>query len=404
MSAESRGILWGAGLLAGFTALLLLIGVLAPWAPPAEALRHFDPAYLVRAKAYSRARYLLFLAGQALPVALLVWTIARGWDRALARWLLGLVGPRPVLAAVLIGAIVSVGITAAGLPAGIARFVLDHRYGLSTQTVGLWLADLGKSLLIGLAISSALLAALFAAIRRWPAGWWAAAAAGFALYLALSSFLGPVVIDPLFHRFTPVADAELAAESRQLARRAGVPVREVLVMDASRRTRRVNAYFTGFGATRRIVLYDTLLQSYDRRQVLLVLAHELGHWRLHHIYLGIALGAAGSAGVFWLAQRLLAGAPGRPGDPAHVVVLVLFLTLASFAALPVQNAVSRTFERQADRFALALTGDGPGMAELEKRLARSNLADVAPHPFTVAVLFTHPPVLERIETALAASR
>ncbi len=400
MSADSRWILWGAGLLAGIVALALLIGALAPAGRPADAGLYFDPAFIARAGTYNRARYLIFLAGQTLAVAVLAMALRQGWDRQAVHWAGSLTGHRPLLTVVGVGILITLVLTVADLPAGLVRFVLDHRYGLSTQPAGLWLADLLTSTGIGLAFGIPLTAGLFWLISRWPTGWWAPAALGFTLYLVVSSLLSPVVVDPLFHRFTPLTDPVLAGEVRAMASRAGLPVQEVLVMDASRRTRRVNAYFTGFGGTRRIVLYDTLLSRYDHSQVLLVLAHELGHWRLHHIYQGIALGAAGSAAVFWLAQRLLAGTGRPPADPVHLVLLMLFVSLVSLAAMPLQNAISRTFERQADRYALALTRDGPGLARLDRNLALDNLADVTPHPYVVRVLFSHPPTLERMRSAL----
>lgn len=400
VSAPSRWILLATALAAALVLSLVLVGALAGpgWTPAAE--RYFDPDFLSRARAYNRTRYLLFALGQALTVGTLALGVARGWHRQVADFITGLVGPRPLLAVALFTALLFLALRAAGLPMGLVRLALDHRYGLSSQPLGLWLSDWLKGLAVEVAVLIPLATGLFWLVRRWPQGWWLPAAGGLALYLIAASYLGPVVVDPLFHRFTPLRDPALAGEVRDLARRAGVAADEVLVMDASRRTHRVNAYFAGVGRTRRIVLYDTLLSRYDRRQVLLVLAHELGHWRLGHIRRGLGLGVLGGAAGLWLAQRLLTGAGPRPGDPSQVAVLTLFFLLASLAALPVQNLVSRAFEREADRFALALTGDPAGMAALEERLGRDNLADVDPHPLVRAVLFTHPPVVERMEAAL----
>nr|PZN44399.1 MAG: endopeptidase [Bacillota bacterium] len=400
VSALSRWILLAAALGAALVLALVLVGALAGPAWTAAAEQYFDPDFLSRARAYNRGRYLLFALGQALTLGLLALGVARGWHRQVAAAIEGMVGPRPLLAVALFTALLLFALRAAGLPVGLARLALDHRYGLSTQPLGLWLSDWLKGLAVEAAVLIPLVTGLFWLVRRWPQGWWLPASGGLALYLVAASSLGPVVVDPLFHRFTPLQDPALAGEVRDLARRAGVPADEVLVMDASRRTRRVNAYFAGVGRTRRIVLYDTLLSAYDRRQVLLVLAHELGHWRLGHIRRGLGLGILGGAAGLWLAQRLLAGAGPRPGDPSQVAVLTLFFLLASLAVLPVQNLVSRAFEREADRFAIALTGDPAGMAALEERLGRDNLGDVDPHPFIRAVLFTHPPVVERMEAAL----
>lgn len=394
----SRRILWGAGLAAGAVFLLLVAGVLLPVPVPAEARQYFDASFLARAEAYNLPRNLIYLISTGASAGILVLAIARGWDEALGAWASRVTGARPALAAGLVWAALSLITLTVELPVSVARRMLDRSYGLSTSSWALWVADFAKSTLIGLAIGGLLWIGFFRLIRRRPQGWWPPATVGFTLFIIVSSALGPVLLDPLFNRFTPLHDPALRREVVALAAQADLPVQEVLVMDASKRTTRVNAYFAGFGSTRRVVLYDTLLQKYDRRQVLSVVAHELAHWHFNHIYLGLTLAAVGSAITFWLAQRMLTST-GRPGRPGQVAALMLFFSLVSFAVMPLENAISRVFERQADRFAIILTRDPQASAALDLQLAVDNLSDVSPHPFTVFVLYSHPPVLERVEAA-----
>ena len=194
---------------------------------------------------------------------------------------------------------------------------------------------------------------------------------------------------------------------RNLVERAGVPVKDILVVDASRQGNHSNAYFTGFGATQRIVLYDNLFKKdYSRAEVASIFAHELGHWRHQHIVKGIALGAVGAlVGLFILAQ-ILAMSVGRgrlalryPADPAGLPLILLMLTIGSWLAMPVGNAISRAFERQADLDSLELARQPDAFIAAEKRLAIDNIDNVAPLPFSVWLFASHPPAVERIQMA-----
>jgi STE24 endopeptidase len=179
-------------------------------------------------------------------------------------------------------------------------------------------------------------------------------------------------------------------------------------MDASRKTRKTNAYFTGLGRARRVVLYDTLIASSTPEEVELVLAHELGHWRRHHIWKGLALGAASMLGALWAIARILAlaAASGRfafihPADVRSLPLLLLAFLVLHLTTLPVQQAISRAFEREADLESLRLTGNPDAFIASEVHLARANLADIEPPRPIVWLLYSHPPVLERIAMAEA---
>jgi STE24 endopeptidase len=298
------------------------------------------------------------------------------------------------------------------LPLGFyAGFIREHAFGLSTQTAGGWLLDRAKAAAISLALAVPLGSLLALLWRRYPGRWVFPAWALGGLAVVLLVALAPVVIDPLFHTIRPLQDSALRQRVLALADRAGIGVEQVYEADASRRTKKGNAYFTGLGATKRIVLYDNLVARSDPEAVELVLAHEMGHWKHAHIWQGIALTLVGMAVLLWCGARALAwAAEGRalhlagPADVAGLPLFLLVLFVLSLAGLPIQNAVSRHFERQADWASLELTRNPAAFIRAEVDLARSNLADLDPPRPVVWLLYTHPPVAERIRMADAFSR
>jgi STE24 endopeptidase len=227
----------------------------------------------------------------------------------------------------------------------------------------------------------------------------------------LFAFLWPIVIAPLFNNFTPLERGPLRDHIVELANEAGVALDDVLVADASKRTTAENAYVAGLGASKRMVLYDTLLDAGDGDETAYVAAHELGHEARDHILKSVGLASLSMLGGFgvlwWLAQRdeawSWAGASGI-ADPRALPALVLFVLLAGLVFLPVQNGVSRAFEREADRVAIELTDDPVTAIKVYRRLAFSNLADLRPPGIAVWALFSHPPIPERIENVLDAAK
>lgn len=222
------------------------------------------------------------------------------------------------------------------------------------------------------------------------------------------SFVAPLILEPLFLRFAPLTDRELAASLRALAERAGVPVRRILVADASRRTRKLNAYVSGLGRTRRLVLFDTLVSDADPREVQLVVAHELGHRRTHHVAKATLLGMIGEAAFVvavwallgWPALRTSIGASGA-GDPKVMPFLPFLGSVLGLLGSPLGAALSRRWERQADAFSLELTRDLETFESTHRRLALSNLADLDPPRLLYLAWFSHPTPPERITAAQA---
>lgn len=395
--------------------LALVLFVIAVWwasglgRVPADPRRFFDEQEIARANEYQGPRYAAYAIGTILGLAVLaVLAFTSAGDlilRPVRSW------PWPLAAA---GAVVLTTVTVAvvRVPVSFWRgYLHEHAWGFSTQTVAGWLADWAKGLGVSVAISALVVTGLVALMRLMPRAWPAIAALAGVAVVVLLTYLSPVLFEPLFNKFEPLDDRDFAAELMQLADRAGVPVREVLVADASRRTTKENAYVSGFGSTRRLVVYDTLLRKADHDEIVLVVAHELGHRREHHVEWGTAIGAAATAAgvlVLWLLLRsdtVLRAARATTLGDLRIVPFVIFVVAAlNLVTLPPGNWLSRRFERSADSFALQLTGDEDAYVRTERGLALRNLADLDPGPLTYRFLFTHPAPAERIALAAEVER
>lgn len=372
---------------------------------PALGARFTDEE-VARAGAYRGPSYLAFALGIALQLAALV-VVARGPLARLIDRFEGVRGGWPVRACVAAVAVTLV-LALVALPLGFVRgFMMQRAWGISNQDASAWLLDQLRALLVG-AITVVVAAVSFFALVRWqPRAWPLWGWAVFSLLTLLLTFLYPIVIAPLFNRFSPLDDPRLTTDVRRLAERAGIDLDEVLVADASKRSTLENAYVAGLGSSRRLVVYDTLLNAGDERSTLFVVAHELGHQVHDHVVKNVAIASLGLAGGFtilaWLARRpevwSWGGASGI-ADVRALPVLMLFALVAGLLILPLENAVSRHFEAQADRVAIDLTHDPDTAVRVFRRLALSNISDLRPPGIAVWTLFTHPPTVERIDAVI----
>jgi STE24 endopeptidase len=308
------------------------------------------------------------------------------------------------LAVVLLGSLVT-------LPFAAWRHVVVDRYGLSTQGWGGWAVDMVKAYAVSVVLGGLALLGFYALTRYVPRWWWAWGAAAAAGLVVLLSFVLPVLVEPIFNKFTPMPDGPLRSELVAMAARDGVPVKDVLVADASRRTRSVNAYVSGLGPTRRIVVYDTLLEQADPAEVRSVVAHELGHARDRDVLTGTALGALGAAaGV--IAVYLLGSWTGllrRAGvdsiaEPRAIALLLAVAAVAGLVSGPAQSLMSRKLEARADAHALALTADPVTFAAMQERLSTVNLSDPDPNRLEYLLFASHPSTVERMAAARAYAR
>ena len=284
--------------------------------------------------------------------------------------------------------------------------VVLRRYGLSTQSWGGWGLDQLRGFGIGTGILVLALLGFYALVRSFPRTWWAWVGLGAAALVVVASFLYPLVVEPAFNRFTPLAAGPLRTSLLDLAAGDGVPVRQVLVADASRRTTALNAYVSGFGRTRRIVVYDTLVRSATPAEVRLVVAHELGHAKRQDVLHGTLEGALGAGLAGSLGFLLLSGGPllRRAGvasvaDPRSLALVLFAVAAAGLVLTPVSSLVSRRIEARADVHSLELTRDPLTFARIERRLSLANRSDLDPNPVVYGLFATHPTGPERIALA-----
>lgn len=374
---------------------------------PVSASDVFRPAELERARDYAGGQRLLGLGGIAAQGAVLVLLVARPPRRAM-RALDRAARGRKVVATALAGGGLVLAISIVALPFAAIAHERAVDFGKSTQSWGGWIEDQVKSLAIAVVLA-AVGAALFTALmRRFPRHWWLPGTAAVIGLVVLFAWLTPVVLDPVFNRYTDLPPGRTRADVEELARRSGVDVGDVLVVDASRRTTGANAYVVGLGHTKRVVLYDTLLQRFTPAQVRVVVAHELGHVKHRDVPRGILWVAIVAPGamllVMLLTTRWSARAGTVPGTAASLPAFALALSLVVFAGTIVSNQLSRAVEARADADALELTGEARAFIGMERRLAVVNLNDPDPPRLYQALFATHPAVVERIGAAVAYER
>jgi len=371
--------------------------------PPPEFRDVFDGDRYPRSQAYTRARTRFAIVASTVQlVALLVFWFAGGFgwlDRSTRA-----LGFGPVATGLAFLAGLGIARTLVGLPFAIwSTFVIEQRFGFNRTSPATFVTDRLKGLLLAVALGGPLLAAILwlfeiAGPSAWAWGWGISAVA-----LVTIQFVAPAWIMPLFSRFTPLAAGSLRDAILEYGRAVGFPLADVYVVDGSRRSTKANAFFTGFGRHRRIALFDTLLSTLDPGAVVAVVAHEVGHWKRGHVPRGMVIGIL-HLGAMFLLLRFFLGQPAlfdafgisRPSPAAALVLFGLVLAPVELVLSIVLHAWSRRNEREADRFAVETTLDGPALARGLKRLSADSLANLTPHPLTVWLEYSHPPVLERI--------
>ena len=340
------------------------------------------------------------LVSDGLLIALIVFGFFPGIERLIEEWGLPLIPGG--LFFMLVAGSVSFFIS---LPFDYMHtFGIEQRFGFNQSTLAIWVSDHIKAAIVNLLLVSILVSALLWTIETFPDWWWLAAFVVISGIQLLLSVLYPIMIAPLFNKFEPLKDQELAQKVRELTRENGIRVKKILQMDAGKRSRHTNAYFTGFGRAKRVVLFDTLLKSHSQDEILAVLAHEIGHYKGLHIWKQLGLfEAAMFVGLYvthcLLDQPQLYSGFGFETMKPYVGLFFLgiFWQKAGFFLSPLYMALSRRFERAADLFAVKLLKSGKPMAAALKRLGVDNLSNLTPHPMCVRFHYSHPPLVERVE-------
>jgi STE24 endopeptidase len=390
----------GAALWGVFAYLLLRTEVPALDLPQLDPASYFSAAELDRIDGFRTVTRWLWIASTLIELGVLAVLAWRG--RALAslvRRPLKLPQAAHVRCGAAVAACCSLAVWLATLPVGAVGHWWYRRYGLTEQGYGAWLGDRALALLVTtVVVVLAVAGAVFLAVRL-GRRWWLAGSAAIAVLGVLVVLAQPLVIEPLFNRFTPIGDRSLATRIETLGERLGVGVESVDVSDASRRTTAANARVTGIGPTRHVVLYDTLLDGrFTEGEILWVSAHELAHVARSHVWKGVAWFALfaipGLAAIAWITERR-----GGMRDPAVVPLALLCAFALSVLTLPAQNAISRRYEAEADWLALRVTDDPASDVATQQRFALTGLVDPDPPAWARIVLGTHPTTMQRIEMA-----
>ena len=413
-------VAWRPALIVGVVLLIavgIVIAATTPWRPldagagggvGVDAARDFSPAELSRAADF--AAEVLPLRTISLVASLLVSLVLglTSWGARIVSSTSAVVGDR-WWAQLLVGGLIILAIgRLVVLPFDVWLRHLALRVGLAAGSWAQWSVDVVKAFAIGAVLALGALLVLVALARRLPNTWWIPASVGAAVLVVILSFAYPVVFEPIFNRFTPMADGPLRTSLLDLAAKDGVSVSDVLVADASKRTTALNAYVSGFGATRRIVVYDTLVDGATPEEVRLVVAHELGHAKDNDVLHATLLGAAGAALAViliflltgWSALLDRAGVR-NAGDPRVIALILAIIAVMTLLVSPVESLISRRIEARADVHALNLTRDDTGanadtFARMQKRLAVRNLSDLDPPAWYYVWFYTHPSSPERL--------
>jgi STE24 endopeptidase len=285
-----------------------------------------------------------------------------------------------------------------------STFKIENKYGFNTMTPELWLKDFFKSIILSTIITGILVSVGLWIVQSSPNAWWIWIWGFFLVFSLFMMYISPYVIEPLFNKFTPLEEQVLVEQIKHMLHKVSITVSRVFRMDASKRSRHTNAYFSGIGRVKRIILYDTLLEIMNHDEILAVLAHEAGHWKRKHILKMIIATELLSFFILYGVSRIFQ--TGLLTDLFHIqtgtffakIVIIGFLGgIVSLLFIPFSSSISRRFEREADRFAFSLSGNNESMISALIKLSKDNLSNLHPHPLYAAFYYSHPPMVQRIE-------
>ena len=358
-------------------------------------------------KRYESIKHIVGVSKFILDVLVLIFLLTSGWSariRTLAETAVNSEWLRVIVYMAIVGAVLK----AIDLPFSFySGYVLEHRFGLSRQSLAGWIKDQMKGLALGVTLSIAAIELIYFLLRIHPDIWWIYASVAFIALIVVMANLAPVLLLPLFFKFKPVDHPDLQKRADRLARRTGTPVCGIFEWSLGEKTRKANAAVVGWGNTRRIIVSDTLLENFSGEEIEVIMAHELCHHVKNHIWQGIALQSVLTVIAFYAAHRLLpplsaAWGFGGLADIANFPLFALLVTILSLLVLPGVNYLSRRLERTADLYALDITGDALAFVSSMEKLADLNLANKSPNKIIEFIFYSHPSVEDRIN--LAADR
>lgn len=358
------------------------------------------------AKAYNKVKLLIGVASSALSFLFLLTFVLSGYSRMLEQTVTRLF-TQPYVA--LVAFVFATGLvqSAITLPFGFySGYIVEHRYNLSTQTPGKWIWERLKGLLVAVPLATAVLVVLYYCLANYGDLWWLPVGTALTLFSILLARLAPILIFPLFYKFTPIEDGTLRQRILALSKEAGLQIEGIYAFNMSKNTRKANAGFAGIGRSKRIILGDTLLKEFTEDEITTVFAHELGHYKHRHIVRGIVAGTVSTFAGLFLTSHLYGWSVQALGfaaitDLAALPLLALWLTLYGLVTSPIGNMFSRRHERQADAYAVQTTRNTAAFVSALRKLSRTNLADPDPHPAVEFLFYSHPSIGRRVRAVEA---
>jgi STE24 endopeptidase len=352
-------------------------------------------------KAYNRIKLAAGITSSLLSFTLLVSLVTTEAGTSVARWCSS-VFANPYGALLLFACAVGILQSVLTLPlAWYSGYIVEHRFGLSNQSPGQWILERLKGLAVASPFAAGVFCILYYCLGKFGGLWWLPVGIALTLISVVLVRVAPVLIMPLFYRFTPLHDGRLKERILRLCERAGVNVQGIFSFNLSKTTRKANAAFTGIGKSRRIILGDTLVREFSEDEIETVFAHELGHYRFGHIRTGILIGTASTfAGLYFAARLYDLSASAlhfsAPTELGALPLLAIWLSVFGILTSPLGNMISRRHERQADAYAVRTTGKREAFVSALEKLSHMNLADPAPHPLVEFIFYSHPPIAKRI--------
>lgn len=370
---------------------------------PADPATFMTEEQVKQAYTYSRIKDVVYFIGGPLEWAIYLFVLGTGLSAMYRRWVDPVKGHFFQIVLFLI--LLTFTTTVLHFPLDYYLFELRHEYGISTQPFADWMKDNVKSFWLSIVLTAPLVWLLYYMIKKSPKRWWVWVWLLSIPIMMFFMYIQPVVLDPIFHEFSPLKDQQLKIEILELAEKADIPTDQVYEVDMSKKTNALNAYVNGIGSNTRIVLWDTTLNKLKTDEVLFIMAHEMGHYALKHM-VWLFFGSIGMIlvalfilyhGLHWLVHRWGAYWGIKSGrDIASLPLIMLLLSILSFVTMPVQNAVSRQYEHAADEYAMNMLPDSDAAVRTFQRLAVEGLSEVNPPALVKLVMYSHPTLYERI--------
>lgn len=355
---------------------------------------------LSKEKEYNRKKIILSITEMIIGLLFLLLIVLTGFSKNLVGWLRNYIDNAYLLLIAFTGTIGIIDMLIMFPFSWYSGFYLEHKFDLSNQNFGQWLWEKSKAMLVSLPIGLVLLLIFYAVLRNYSTYWWAIMGTVILLFSVILARLAPILIFPLFYDFNKLEDENLAQKVKTLCNKVGLELQGVYQFNLSKNTKKGNAAFTGMGKSKRVILGDTMLDKLEEDEILGVLAHELGHYKLKHLWKGMLLSIVMTyTGLFLVSvvyNELYPLIGKQPYSIAALPLMAIILSVYSFITSPIGNAYSRKNEREADDFAIKLTGKNQAFISGLKKLSEQNLSDPDPHPLTVFFYYSHPPVKERL--------